>query len=219
MHERCTERKLCIYCQSADATTDDHVPSKQLFPQPRPSDLITVPSCKECNDSWKQDEDYFRSMILFGNSGISDKGRQIWDQKLRRMYANGKDPGLQKRVSKSFKEVEVVTPSGLFVRNGLALEVDRHRIYRVIEKTVRGLYYFEHGQMLPASAKLETSHSYQLFPQDESRLNRLLINMHAGTRTWPGIFEYKHVSATDQPTRTNWALLFYETVLFFSFTE
>ena len=192
-----------------------HIPSKQLFPQPRPSNLITVPSCEECNKSWKKDEDYFRSAILFGNSGISDKGRQIWDQKLERMYANGEDLGLRRSIKRSFREVEEVSPSGLFIRNRFALEVERCRIYRVIEKTVRGLHFFEYGQMLPVSTKLEINHFYQMFSQDVPKLDRVLINMHAGTRTWPDMFEYWHVNDSVQPTRTSWVLLFYGTVLFF----
>ena len=219
MHGHDTERKLCIYCQSADATTVDHIPSKQLFPQPRPPDLITVPSCVKCNQFWKKDEDYFRSAILFGDSGISDKGRQIWDQKLGRMYKNGKDPGLTRKISGSFRKVEEVTLSGLFVRNRFALDVDRRRIYRVVEKTVRGLYFFEYGQMLPVAAKPETDHFYQVLSQEVPRLERVLATMHAGTRMWPGMFEYWHIIDSAKPARTSWVLLFYGTVLFFSSTN
>jgi hypothetical protein len=42
---------------------DDHVPPKNLFGKPRPSTLVTVPSCLECNRGASGDDEYFRTMV------------------------------------------------------------------------------------------------------------------------------------------------------------
>ena len=52
--------RLCIYCQINPADTVDHVPPKGLFKEPRPVDLIIVPACSTCNNSFSKDDEYFR---------------------------------------------------------------------------------------------------------------------------------------------------------------
>ena len=37
--------KCCVYCGSTGPLTDDHVPPKVIFTEPRSSNLITVPAC------------------------------------------------------------------------------------------------------------------------------------------------------------------------------
>jgi len=51
---------ICVYCVEKEANTKDHVIPKQLYPKPWPNDFITVPACKECNYSFRKDEEYFR---------------------------------------------------------------------------------------------------------------------------------------------------------------
>ena len=50
---------LCIYCQSREADSRDHVPPKGIFPKPRPSDLVSVPACQECNGGFAQLDEEF----------------------------------------------------------------------------------------------------------------------------------------------------------------
>src|SRR5208283_2514674 len=53
----------CLYCGRVRPLTRDDVPPKNLFPKPRPSNLITVPSCQKCNQSFMLDDEYFRLVI------------------------------------------------------------------------------------------------------------------------------------------------------------
>ena len=52
-------KKSCIYCGNTEDLTKDHIPPKTLFPKPRPSNLITVPCCKNCNGSFSLEKDLF----------------------------------------------------------------------------------------------------------------------------------------------------------------
>lgn len=40
-------------------TSLEHVPGKCLFPKPRPTDLITVPACEQCNNGSSLEDEYF----------------------------------------------------------------------------------------------------------------------------------------------------------------
>jgi 5-methylcytosine-specific restriction endonuclease McrA len=74
------DRSLCIYCGAAEDLTVDHVPPKNLFPKPRPSDLITVPACRTCNKSYERDDDYFRlAMTVLGEA--NPVAGQLWREK------------------------------------------------------------------------------------------------------------------------------------------
>src|SRR5271165_919227 len=55
--------KTCVFC-GAIATTSDHVPPKNLFIPPRPTDLITVPACEICNGGTSTLDEEFRVFVL-----------------------------------------------------------------------------------------------------------------------------------------------------------
>src|SRR5258708_2493605 len=56
----------CAYCGEWRELTRDHVPSRSLFSKPRPSDLITVPSCFSCNNGVSKDDEYFNIVMKIG---------------------------------------------------------------------------------------------------------------------------------------------------------
>ncbi len=67
----------CIYC-GEPATTKDHVIPRSYFPKPTPSNLMTVPACKQCNKSKQHDEDYLRTILTSARDfketdGLADK--------------------------------------------------------------------------------------------------------------------------------------------------
>jgi hypothetical protein len=55
--------ETCALCGIRPATTRGHVPSKSLFPQPRPDDLITVLACVGCNQGTQKEDEYFRKNV------------------------------------------------------------------------------------------------------------------------------------------------------------
>jgi hypothetical protein len=134
----------CVYCGHDPGITDDHVPPKSFFPQPRPSNLITVPACNKCNSSVGMDEDYFLATFMFSEVGITDAGKILWKQRLHRMFR--RNLGLRRRIAKGLSYRPVVTPTGIYLGRRMALQFDEGRFDRVVQKIVRGLYYFEYGE-------------------------------------------------------------------------
>ena len=56
-------KALCCYCGFREATTKDHIPPKAIFNKPRPSNLVTVPCCFECNNDASKTDERFKTYI------------------------------------------------------------------------------------------------------------------------------------------------------------
>lgn len=207
--------RLCTYCRLRPAETDDHVPPKCLFPQPRPSNLITVPSCGICNQGASADEEYFLASMMFTEAGSSPAGRALWQQKLRRMYA--KNLGLRYRIAASLTQVNLVTPAGLFLGRRLAQNPDFARLEKVVVKIVRGLYYMEHGASLSPQTTVEAL--FLRSDQEREAAQKYGRMLKDGQRAWPGIFTYRANRVADYPQGSMWELRFYDFAAFWALSH
>jgi len=57
------KHRVCAYCRQLKKATVDHVPPKLLLEQPFPPNLLTVPACRDCNEGFKADDEYTRTVI------------------------------------------------------------------------------------------------------------------------------------------------------------
>lgn len=60
--------KSCGYCGISEVKlTKDHVIPRLLYPSSKAKSKVqrlTIPSCKECNNSWSDDEAHFRNVLM-----------------------------------------------------------------------------------------------------------------------------------------------------------
>ncbi len=139
----------CAYCGKLGALTKDHVPPQNLFPKPRPCNLITVPSCRECNDGFKLDDEYFRLAITAGiDPSLCPNNFALSIGAIHKLGDPNK-LGLAKRMLASFSKRAVPTPAGLYPGEVGVLEIDASRIQNVISRIVRGLFFHHQGKRLP----------------------------------------------------------------------
>jgi hypothetical protein len=94
--------------------------------------LITVPSCRECNESFSKDEEYFRAFIL-AQSYDHPEAKRISDSKVRRSLI--RKPALRNRIAGEL--VPVIGRLG----QALVWKGDEERIEHILRKIVRGLYF------------------------------------------------------------------------------
>lgn len=134
--------------------TDDHVPPKCFFPKPRPSNLITVPSCLKCNQGIGKDEEFFLATFMFSNAGVSKTGKRLWSEKLHRMYY--KNIGLKRKIAQNLNQSSLLTPSGIYLGKGITINTDEKRFELVVNKILKGLYYFEFNQPIPNNVAITT---------------------------------------------------------------
>src|SRR5690242_7545069 len=78
MKRRTAKRKFgnaeCVYCGGA-CESSDHVPPKCLFANPAKEDLIEVPSCKKCNNSFSNDDEYLK--IVLGILDVNESHDEV----------------------------------------------------------------------------------------------------------------------------------------------
>lgn len=204
--------KTCVYCAENPGVTDDHVPPKSFFPRPRPSNLITVPACIECNSGAGKDEDYFLATFMFSAAGITDAGRALWRERLHRMFL--KNVGLKRKMANGFSSAPESTPAGIYVGRRMTLQFDEQRFNSVVRKIVRGLYYFEYGEALPAKKEVITS-----FLSTKARFETAVAyadQLGWGKQRWPGIFEYRCARLPDAPQVSMWLMRYYSNTYFWT---
>lgn len=201
--------KKCIYC-GKPAETKDHAPPKSFFPEPKPTDLITVPSCLKCNNKASIDEELFLATFMLSSAGESDAGKALWDQKVPRMF--NKNKGVRSAIARKLKRVDITTAQGIFIERRTGIELDQKRNISVIEKIVRALYYFEYKQSIPLSHGIRTLHL--LTKENYIAANDFLGMVKDGSRSWPGVFQYKHSRTEEGHLGSMWFLHFYNGVNF-----
>jgi hypothetical protein len=216
--------KACAYCGSRENLTDDHVPPRNVFPKPRPGNLITVPACEKCNKSTSKDEEYFRLKLCLseqvGNNPDARRNREAIFRSLERPEAT-----LFKRSFLSdMRSIQLRTPAGIYLGRRLAFDVDLSRIFRVVEKSIKGLFFYETGHRLHPLYEVdiqsnETLNEYPLEVLKEWKQTILLPLAHLSPKTiGEGIFAYRFHITEEDPFVSAWLLTFYEQVSFLGLT-
>ena len=125
-------------------------------------------------------------------------------QKLVRIFKQNR--GLVARIRSALRRIRRTT---LVIPRSetIGLKLDHDRIDSVIEKIVRGLFYFEYGETLDPQTivrcrALDTDNVLRAF-------NPYLSHMRPGKRLWPNVFEYIRNRSKDVPQGSMWFLRFY----------
>ena len=134
---------------------------------------------------------------------------------LRRPQAEG----LKHSVISSLGVVEVESERGVYLGKAVGYRVDLERLFRVIRRTVAGLYYHEFGSPLPQTCStrevcLDNSDPRQAgFMADYGGLFRKMCGG-PGKTFADGAFSYWFKGAIDCPHAIIWVLEFYQATRF-----
>jgi len=220
----------CVYCP-CDAQSSDHVPPKNLFPKPRPSDLVEVPSCNNCNHGASNDDEYFRTVLAtFEVTGDHPDVQRVLPD-VHRALNNPKKKGFARSFIKTIQLVQRVTPSGLYAGVAPTFSFDKGRLLRVVERTVKGLLSHERGIRLPESCEAVAYFGGDIV-QDISPFAQSLRRVAEYMATRPhktignNVFAYSVVFAEDLPEValddehfSIWLMRFYDAVDFLCMTR
>lgn len=122
----------CIYCGDA-ADTRDHIPSRCLLEPPYPENLPVAPACKQCNNSFSQDEEYLACLVEAVLCGSANP------EKIRRLSVA--------RILRHKPTLGARLTDACFEHDGkLLFEVEEHRVRNVMLKLARGHAAFELSQ-------------------------------------------------------------------------
>lgn len=193
------DKNLCVLCGKNPATTKDHIPPKAIFNSPRPSDLITVPACKDCNQGASVLDERFKSYLGMHVAQYSKQGEALFKQAVRTVKHNRK---LKREIIDRTKPVDVSTESGIVVDKHKTILWDSEAHDKVIERIIRGLFYHHYQTILGHNAEIKV-YWFKEFPLDTSEAYR-------NKKTIGGdAFVYYYDRADDSEFVSIWIFEFY----------
>ncbi|MFQ5752275.1 MAG: hypothetical protein ACE5HI_09785, partial [bacterium] len=137
-----------------------------------------------------------------------------WQEKMRRLYFRGR--GVGNAISKKMQEVNMVTPQGIYFGKRMALEIDYSRLESVVKKIVKGLYYHEYKTVLSEDISVECQWLNAKSFMENAR--PFIEKLPFSESKYPGVFEYRFARIEDEPTKSAWALLFFDFAIFHAIT-
>ena len=140
-------RGECAYC-GGPATSHDHIPPVKLFPQPRTSDLITVPACAACNNVASQDDEYFVWAITMSQKCDGPQTQRLLAQRMEPPLTARRRRAIDALV-RSSQRVDLKSPGGIFLGRAVAYDVSFDRLNAVVTRCLRGLYFRHFGARVP----------------------------------------------------------------------
>lgn len=195
--------KLCTLCGIRIASTKEHVPPKAIFPKPRPSNLITVPACFECNNLSSQlDESFMVHLGMHVGSEDTVGGRVLEERAIPTLRHNSR---LRNWVLSNMKPGKLLSDSGETLTEVQIGLWDSEAHSAVIEKCIRGLFFHHYGEILKIGSCVKTHYFNSLTPE--------IISM---SKNWPSNtignddFVYKYTSASNKDTHMSvWLFQFF----------
>jgi hypothetical protein len=169
--------------------------------------MVTVPSCGECNDAKKDDDEYLRDLLVIDieNAGISTIEGPLKQKMLR--AADRNRSLLARDIRSKTRYVPVHSPGGLYLGHAFSVPLDYERANRLFSRIVRGLHFKIYGRRLPDDCKFEVRRTH---PQYKQYVVDTLYQM--GVRQSRSIgdsFQCMHAVDAKDATITYWLLRFF----------
>lgn len=205
---------LCFYCGERDATTRDHVIPRSWFLDRAGLNLPTVPSCRECNRSYQQDEEYARALLV-SQRNAGPEALELFDAPITRGFRRPQGQGLLHRIYESFENVEITTPTGLYVGRVPAIRVETDRFERVVRKIVHGLYFQHFETRLDPQTHVDITDLSECSPDVGRGLARVLPIAGA----YGHVVRYRCGRVEERPTASAWLIGFFDGVILSCITD
>jgi len=109
------------------------------------------------------------------------------------------------------------TPSGIVTEVSPGFQIHLGRINRVIEKIVRGIYYYKSGSKLPAEYGVGVYEGNGFWEDEQTQA--LITAMSPIEHQGDDVFTCRYVRDNADPNRIAWLLSFYGRIGFFALTE
>lgn len=211
---------VCIYCEAKPGIEPDHVPPVGLIPLPRPSSLITVPACAECNRGYSMDDQYFQFFLASRNDLQDHPAVQQVSSTVQRGLNRPESKGLLKGILASSRVSTVAEDGTSTPRQQMQYQPAWNRIDNVVKRVVKGLYYYEFGKIMPQGRVDVWSDQSEFMQgsgiQNALPLSSILETLRADTTrvVLKEVFEYSYSLTVGDPEMTTWLLTFYSRAWF-----
>ena len=136
-------RRLCAYCGKAKKLTLEHVPPKLFLEQPFPKNLMTVPACGGCNQSFKADDEYTRTVLAVDIRANWNNAAQFNLQAILRSLQRPNARGFAEYLRSQSNATWILSAAGVPY---IAIDLDNQRVKNTGLHIIRGLYFRETGK-------------------------------------------------------------------------
>lgn len=219
-------KRECAYCGSRKETTRDHIPPKNLFSGPLPSNLITVPCCRTCNKLASKDDEYFRMMLVMrDDAGDHPEAQKVFRSSVLKSLQRPEARGLTKRLQDNLFDLDLYTKAGIYVTRRGGYWVDHKRLDRVAARIVRGLYCHRYSIRLPDTFITQCWNDSVLAGAKQDVKDRFvqlfgpMTDQPPDTVIGDKVFEYWVRRDNKENSTTAWVLRFYASVYFCCITS
>lgn len=197
-----SKEQVCVICGVNPATTRDHIPPKGVFATPRPSDLITVPTCNTCNSGTSTEDEAFR-VYLNIHAGLENKAtEELWQKDVVRSFRHNKRLGAQ--IISAMKPAVLSMKSSLILKPVMVGRWDGEVFQKTFEKIIRGLYFHHFNRVLGNKVPVEVF-GMETLPDEMLSLSESWAYNQVGN----GKFCYRYAMDELQPLDTCWIFEFY----------
>jgi hypothetical protein len=207
----------CVYCGKSDTITMDHIPPKCLFSKPRPSDLITVPSCKRHNLGRSKDDEYLRLVLAHRLDTLAHPDVEGILPSIKRSFEREENKAFVNNYMKDVRKVDFWAEDGEYIGKGLGYLADVSRVNGIARQIVKGLYYHEMDDILSPNMEVVVCWDEGLRQVDSQLIKGLEIAQQNPKRTiGRGAFSYQYAFVQDSDEESLWVMEFYEKIRFFA---
>lgn len=206
--------KTCYLCGKSieGRSSDDHVPPKQFYPKEfrenENPNLQLAPSHEQCNNAYKDDEEYFyASLYPLVEKHNPDMAATILGDFARRC----KKPQMPAMLKKIFGDVSNTSKGGIVLPAGIAeINIDLCRIQRIAGKVARGALFLSSEVYVPEENILDMRICSEEFEAPQMyQISWKIAGSCKGP--YPKVFSYKYVQHEDYHIIS---LLFWEAFMF-----
>jgi hypothetical protein len=206
-----TNTTVCYLCGEPldDAVDRDHVPPKQFYARQlrkqHDLNLFTLPVHSPCNKAFQKDEDYFVHSV--GPAAMeSYSGAALWRDISERCETHPQSKLLVKMVLSEFDK----RPSGFILPGGkVQKRFDDKRLWRIIWKITRGLFFKELGKALPEDLPIKRE---MYSPGENPPLAYDLLETVIPLGQYPMVFDYRY-AVSKQHSIYLWEMLFWNRII------
>jgi len=198
----------CYLCGDLNPSTKDHIPPRGFFPEPRPSNLITVPCCASRNNAFAKDDEAVRAWFS-ASLGATPAGDWILTNKV----VPGtmiRSPAFRESLLNSIEDTKLLSEQEGLI-DVAQFSVDPDRIERFIIRVVKGLLSFYY----PDYDYCFDTFNPRFIPTTRDNLNKLetFKNLLHYDFRGDGVIQYRF-GLSDTRRSGMWIILFYGAVLF-----
>ena len=145
--------KPCVYCGSEKDPTIDHVPPKLFLTRPYPDNLITVPACAKCNQSFQKDDEYARTLLCLDVRSSRNSAAQLNLPAVLRSLGRPSARAFVNYLATQSAQSSILDHKGEPMGN--LIELDKARISKVGLRFIRALHFVETSSAVPTSAAMK----------------------------------------------------------------